>query len=216
MDLLDAPPITKAVMIGAVATSVAVQCHLVTPFQLFFTYRAAFENGQVWRIVTNFLYFGPLSLDFFFHIFFFMRYSKMLEENTFHGHKADYVWLLMVSSALLLLLSPLSPQPFLSSPLSFTLVYLWSRLNPSVRLSLFGVVTITAPYLPYALVIFSWALSNTWNAVIGDLLGITVGHFWYFFTRIWKEERSSGKRNWLATPTILTRILDGRERIHQD
>ena len=23
------------------------QCHLVTPFQLFFTYRAAFENGQV-------------------------------------------------------------------------------------------------------------------------------------------------------------------------
>ena len=26
----------------------------------------------------------------------------MLEENTFHGHKADYVWLLTVSSALLL------------------------------------------------------------------------------------------------------------------
>jgi len=23
------------------------QCHLLTPFQLFFTYRAAFENGQV-------------------------------------------------------------------------------------------------------------------------------------------------------------------------
>lgn len=31
-----------------------------------------------------------------------MRYSKMLEENTFHGHKADYVWMLVVSSTLLL------------------------------------------------------------------------------------------------------------------
>ncbi|KAL7006274.1 hypothetical protein EMMF5_004160 [Cystobasidiomycetes sp. EMM_F5] len=140
----------------------------------------------------------------------------MLEENQFHGHKADYVWLLLVSCTLLLLLSPLSPAPFLSSPLSFTLVYLWSRLNPSVRLSLFGVVTITAPYLPYALVVFSWALSSSWSAVVGDLLGIAVGHFWYFFTRIWKEERGSGRKNWLATPTLLVRILDGRDRVHQD
>ena len=82
-------------------------------------------------------------------------------------------------------------------------MYLWSRLNPSVRLSLFGVVTITAPYLPYALVIFSWALSSSWNAVVGDLLGITVGHVWYFFTRIWDKELSSGKKNWLKTPRIL-------------
>lgn len=160
-------------------------------------------------MATNFLYFGPISLDFFFHIFFFLRYSKMLEENTFHGHKADYVWLLIVSCTLLLLLSPLSPAPFLSSPLSFTLVYLWSRLNPSVRLSLFGIITITAPYLPYSLVIFSWVLSNGWNAVIGDLLGITVGHFYYFFTRVWNKELASGKRNWLATPRLLTRLLDG-------
>ena len=49
--------------------------------------------------------FGPLSLDFFFHIFFFMRYSKMLEENAFHGRKADYLWLLLCSAAMLLVSS---------------------------------------------------------------------------------------------------------------
>ncbi len=98
-----------------------------------------------------------------------MRYSKMLEESAFHGRRADYVWLLIVSCTILLvsssfktncfalrvlgansvprapqILSPLSPSPFLSSPLSFTLVYLWSRLNPAIRLSLFGVITIGA------------------------------------------------------------------------
>jgi len=91
------------------------------------------------------------------------------------------------------------------------LVYLWSRLNPSVRLSLFGLITITAPYLPYALCLFSWALSGqvggaqSWGlgVVVSDLLGIAAGHWWYFWTVVWKRERSSGGRNWLETPKIL-------------
>ena len=46
------------------------QCNLVTPLQLYFTYRSAFEYGQFWRVLTTFLYWGNLSLDFFFHLFF--------------------------------------------------------------------------------------------------------------------------------------------------
>ena len=49
-----------------------------------------------------------------------MRYSKMLEETTFRGRRADFIWFLVVSCGLLLILSPLSPTPFLSSSLSFT------------------------------------------------------------------------------------------------
>ena len=63
-----------------------------------------------------------------------------------------------------------------------------------MRLSLFGALTITAPNLPYALVIFSWALNSSWQGVIGDLLGIAAGHFFYFFAYVWKEEVSSGHR----------------------
>ncbi|GAA5930473.1 uncharacterized protein JCM15063_004815 [Sporobolomyces koalae] len=235
MDLADIPPITKAYLIGAVATSAAVQCNLVTPLQLYFTYRSAFHHMQLWRVVTCFLYWGPLSLDFFFHVFFIMRYSKMLEESTFHGKRAEYVWLLIVSCSFLLILSPLSPSPFLSSPLSFTLVYLWSRMNPSVRLSLFGLLTITAPYLPYALCLFSWILSSGggssmssshqngagggggWGlgVVISDLLGIATGHWWYFWTTVWKRERSSGGRDWLECPLFLVRLLDSEQRVEE-
>ncbi|TKA55625.1 hypothetical protein B0A53_02803 [Rhodotorula sp. CCFEE 5036] len=227
MDGIDVPPVTKAYLIGAVGISVAVQCNFVTPLQLYFTWRTAIENGQIWRLATCFLYWGPLSLDFFFHLFFFMRYSKMLEQSTFHGRRADYVWLLVI-------LSPLSPSPFLSSPLSFTLVYLWSRLNPLVRLSLFGIITITAPYLPYALCLFSWALSSGerfggggggaggggisgWGlgVVVSDLLGIATGHWWYFWTEIWTRERASGGRNWLETPRFLVKLLDPPSRLEE-
>ncbi|GAA5855170.1 hypothetical protein JCM9279_007577 [Rhodotorula babjevae] len=227
MDGLDIPPVTKAYLVGAVVTSAAVQCGFVTPLQLYFTWRTAVDHGQLWRLVTCFLYWGPLGLDFFFHLFFFMRYSKMLEESAFHGRRADYVWLLIVSCTLLLILSPLSTSPFLSSPLSFTLVYLWSRLNPLVRLSLFGIITITAPYLPYALCLFSWALSGGggggpgsargWGlgVIVSDLLGIAAGHWWYFWTEIWKRERASGGRNWLETPRILVKLLDPSARLEE-
>lgn len=225
MELADIPIITRAYLVGAVAISVAVQCNVLSPLQLYFTYRAAFKHLQLWRIITNFLYWGRLSLDFFFHLFFFMRYSKMLEESAFQNRRADYVWLLMVSSVLLLILSPLSPSPFLSSPLSFTLVYLWSRLNPNVRLSLFGIITITAPYLPFALCLFSWALSGGtdpgsgprqgWGLgiIMGDAMGLIAGHFWYFFTEVWRRERASGGVNLIKTPRILVRIFDGPERL---
>ncbi len=32
---------------AAVATSILVQCHIVTPFQLFYSYRAVFGKSQV-------------------------------------------------------------------------------------------------------------------------------------------------------------------------
>ena len=46
------------------------QCQIVTPLQLYFSYKAAFTNAQPWRVLTNFFYFGSLSLDFVFHMFF--------------------------------------------------------------------------------------------------------------------------------------------------
>jgi len=211
MDEGPTPIVTLSFVAGAIAVSLGVQCSFVTPFQLFYAYKPVFRDGQLWRLVTNFLYFGPLSLDFCFHLYFFLRYSKLLENNSFHGKKADYIWLLFVCCAVLIFISPLASSPFLSSPLSFSLVYIWSRLNPHVRLSLFGLIVITAPYLPYALVLLTWTISNSWKSILGDFLGIFAGHFYYFFTVIWKEERSSGARNWLETPVLLTRAVEAAE-----
>lgn len=42
----------------------------MTPLQLYFSVKAAFTNMQLWRVFTNFFYFGSLSLDFVFHMFF--------------------------------------------------------------------------------------------------------------------------------------------------
>lgn len=85
----------------------------------------------MWRALTTFLYFGPMSIELVLHLFFMcvflaldytarcaalnqdphslavpsMRYSRQLEENSYAGKKADYLWLLFCCG-LMLLVSP--------------------------------------------------------------------------------------------------------------
>jgi Derlin-2/3 len=201
------PPITRAWLVLSVLTSLAVQCQLVTPLQLYFSPRSAFINGQIWRMATTFFYFGSISLDFVFHLFFFMRYSRMLEESSFASKKADYFWLLFLSSVMLLGLSPLFNLPFLSSSLAFVPIYLWSRRHPSTPISLFGLITITAPYLPITLVAFSWVLNGTWKAAAGDLVGCAVGHVGWFLRDVWTREIVGGSTFFSEAPVRLKRLF---------
>ncbi|KAF8133273.1 Der1-like protein [Boletus reticuloceps] len=205
--VMQVPPITRAWLALSVATSLAVQCQVVTPLQLYFSFKSAFTNAQPWRILTNFFYFGPLSLDFIFHLFFFMRYSRMLEESSFANKKADYLWLLFLSSLMLLALSPLVNLPFLSSSLAFVPIYIWSRRHPSTPIALFGIITISAPYLPLALVGLSWVISGTWKAAAGDLIGCAVGHIGWFLRDVWAREMTGGYTPLSEAPQVLRRLF---------
>jgi Derlin-2/3 len=148
----------------------------------------------------------------------------MLEESSFANKRADYFWLLLQSSIMLLVklskfffpdwlyshrrawfqcLSPLFNLPFLSSPLAFVPIYVWSRRHPSTPISLFGLITITAPYLPIALVAFSWVLNGTWKAAAGDLVGCAVGHIGWFLRDVWTREMVGGTSVFSEAPVRL-------------
>ncbi|PWN24845.1 Der1-like protein [Jaminaea rosea] len=208
MDLTGSlPPITRLWAYSSIALSLSEHIGLLSRFSLFYSPSLAFlpPNPQPYRAITTFLYFGPLGIDFFFHLFFFVRYARMLEENHYAGHPADFAWLVLVCAIGLLLVAPVvvAGVPFLGGALAFCLVYLWSRRNKHVRLSLFGVLVITAPYLPVALCGFSWVLTGSATAVKGDLLGVGVGHVYYFFADVWPKEVGSGGRELLGTPQWL-------------
>ncbi|CAG8450390.1 9069_t:CDS:2 [Acaulospora morrowiae] len=102
------------------------------------------------------------------------------------------------------LLSPLSNMLFLGSPLAFTLVYIWSRRNPFIRLNFVGLFVFSAPFLPWVLLGFSLLLNNVFP--VGDVMGIVVGHVYYFFEDVWPNERG---RRWLKTPQLIVRMFEG-------
>lgn len=141
---------------------------------------------QYWRLITTFTYFGPLSLDLVFHLFFMQRYSRLLE-SSLGPSPSTFSWLLLYAASSLLLLSSTvfstGSLPFLGSALSSTLVYIWSRRNADTRLSLMGLLVFAAPYLPWVLMAFSLLMHG--SVPRDEILGVLVGHVWYFFADVW-------------------------------
>jgi Derlin-2/3 len=98
---------------------------------------------------------------------------------------------------------------FLAHPLTFMMIYLWGRSpeNVNVRLSFFGILVFSAPYLPWAMLAMSFFFGNP---IETDLLGIVAGHIYYFFEFVYPAVAKV--RGWrckriLRTPVILKRIF---------
>lgn len=118
----------------------------------------------------------------------------MLEES-FYAHKtAEYVWLvLLISSMLLTISSCFSSAPlFLGPYLSNALVYLWARRNPDVQLSFLGLFVFSAPYLPWVMMVYSAVMKS--SSPKSEILGIVVGHLIFFFEDIYPSLTKSGVR----------------------
>ncbi|KZF21313.1 putative ER-associated proteolytic system protein Der1 [Xylona heveae TC161] len=205
------PVCTRWWTTATVATSILVQCNLVTPFQLFYSSRAVFVKNQYWRLLTTFLYFGPLSLDLIFHVFFLQRYSRLLEESSGRS-PAHYSWLLLYAMCALLLMSPLLSVPFLGSALSSSLVYIWCRRNPDTRLSFLGLIVFTAPYLPWMLMAFSLVLHG--SIPKDEMCGVIVGHVWYFFNDVYPSLHDGHRP--FDPPLWWRRLFEGRPQIGED
>ena len=112
---------------------------IITPFHIYFNTYFIFQKLELWRLLTNFLYFGSLSealslctnapwrpmegilactcrltpsfadLDFVFHMFFLVKYCKTLEEGSFRGRSDEFLWMLLFGKRSLF--PSLSPCP---------------------------------------------------------------------------------------------------------
>lgn len=194
------PPITRTYAACALLTTAACALDVLSPFSLYFSWPMVVHKGQVWRIVTNFFFFGAkFSFDFLFHMFFLVQYCRQLEEGSFRNRPADFFWLLLFGAISLLLIAPLANLHFLGSSLTFMMVYIGARRNPFVRMQFLGLFTFTAPYLPWVLLSFSFLLGND---LLVDLLGIGVGHVYYFLEDVYPRMLPS-RRRLLKIPRVV-------------
>lgn len=91
---------------------------------------------------------------------------------------------------------------FLGHAFTIMLVYVWSRRNPFVRMNFFGLLNFQAPYLPWVLLGFSLLLGN---AVLVDLMGIVVGHIYYFLEDVFPHQPHGFKV--LKTPRFIQALF---------
>ncbi|ONK65880.1 uncharacterized protein A4U43_C06F1920 [Asparagus officinalis] len=206
------PVITRSYLTAAVITSVGCSLEIISPYNLYLNANLVVQRWEVWRLVTNFLYFRRMDLDFLFHMFFLAQYCKLLEENSFRGRTADFFYMLLFGAAALtgiVLIGGMIPFVsekfasivFLSNSLTFMLVYVWSKHNPFLQMSFLGLFTFTAAYLPWVLLGFSTLLGTSpWV----DVLGMVAGHSYHYLEDVYP--RMTGRRP-LKTPALIKSLF---------
>ncbi|KAG0624832.1 hypothetical protein M758_2G007400 [Ceratodon purpureus] len=210
------PIITRSYLTLSALTTAGCALEVITPFDVYLNSKLIIKDFEVWRLITNFFYFGKLDLDFLFHMFFLARYCKLLEETSFRGRTADFFFMLLfggtiltiivVGGGLLMFAAPFADILFLSNSLTFMMVYVWSKRNPHVQMSFLGLFSFTAPYLPWwwnlqVLLGFSIMVgSSPWV----DLLGMASGHAYYFLEDVYPV--MTGRRI-LKTPAIIKVLI---------
>ena len=96
---------------------------------------------------------------------------------------------------------------FLGYSLTFMMVYVWGRRNETFPMNFLGLFNFPAPWLPWVLLAFSVLLGAS---PVVDLLGIFVGHIYYYFQDIVPRMpgRFRGKRL-IFTPSIVRYMFEG-------
>lgn len=161
------PIISRCYLTIAMAVTTACFLDIISPFTLYYNYELIVQKHQYWRLLSSFFFFGTFSIDFLFHMFFVIRYTRLLEEGFFRGRTADFVFMLFYAVVTMLIaaatIDTFTKIKFLGHPLSFMMIYLWSRdpENYYIRLNFFGVLNFSAPYLPWAMLIFSMLIGNS-------------------------------------------------------
>eukprot|EP01112_Ceratiomyxa_fruticulosa_P019314 TRINITY_DN6304_c0_g1_i1.p1 TRINITY_DN6304_c0_g1~~TRINITY_DN6304_c0_g1_i1.p1 ORF type:complete len:279 (+),score=42.24 TRINITY_DN6304_c0_g1_i1:110-838(+) len=203
------PVVTRTYMSACVLTTLAVFLNVVTPLDLYLNFQRVGNNLELWRLVTNFLFFDYFGVNFLFHMYFLVRHSRLLEESSFRGRTADFVFMWLLGAISLLTINfgfyytgLGSKVMFLAPSLAFMVVYVWARRNPNVRMSFLGLFTFNAPYLPWVILGFGFMLGQT---LIFDVLGIVVGHAYYYLEDVYP---TISNRRLLKTPHIFKQLLD--------
>ena len=158
---------------------------------------------QIWRLVTNFFFLGPFSINFAIRLLLIARYVVQLERGPFDRRTADFLWMMIFAALSLLAFSivPALRSGFLGIPLVFMLVYIWAREFPNAQVNISGLFMLKGFYFPWAMLSLNVIFGSP---LLPDLMGIVVGHLYYFLTELHPR---TGGRNILKTPLWVHNIV---------
>ncbi|GMP59607.1 hypothetical protein CsSME_00022828 [Camellia sinensis var. sinensis] len=197
------PPISKTYGTLCLFFTTANQFGLYHPKYIALIYERLFLHFEVWRLITNFFFLGQFSINFGIRLLMIARYGVQLENGPFQRRTADFLWMMIFGAFTLLALSviPWFRSPFLGVSLVFMLLYVWSREFPNANINIYGLVSLKAFYLPWAMLALDVIFGSKLQP---DLLGIVAGHLYYFLTVL---HPLAGGKNILKTPTWVHKLV---------
>ncbi|GLJ29444.1 hypothetical protein SUGI_0580440 [Cryptomeria japonica] len=175
--------VSKAYGTLCLMTTAGYHMGLVNPKFLYLDYDLVVKHLQIWRLLTNFFFLGPFSINFAIRLLIIARCGVHLERGPFERRTGDFLWMMIFGALSLLgfsLVLALNSY-YMGRSLVFMLPYIWAREFPNAQVNISGLVTLKGFYLPWAMLAMNVIFGSP---LIPDLLGIVVGHLYYFLTAI--------------------------------
>jgi len=192
------PKVTRAYLTIAFASTVLTHTEMLDVQLVTLDFGRVFNQLELWRLLTNFCFFGKFSLPFVLSMFFLVRYGRELEAKRFEGRSADMLWFMVLTGLIMVGVAfLLGGMPVLSTSMLSTLVYLWSREYSEQVISIYGMFNVQAFYFPWVLCAIHVVMGGS---AVPDLVGIFAGHVYYFLEDVQQVR--------LKAPLFLSDALD--------
>mmetsp|Transcript_106842 Transcript_106842/g.299136 ORF Transcript_106842/g.299136 Transcript_106842/m.299136 type:complete len:211 (+) Transcript_106842:73-705(+) len=202
------PPVTRSLIVASGTLMVLCSLDIISPFSLYLNWQLIIYELQLWRLVTCFLFSGTFGLHYFWNTYVLVFYCSSLEAVSFHSKSADFLWMLICSSGMLLILTYFFGNSyFISGAMTDVMTYVWGRRNPAARMQLLF-FPIRAPYIPWVLALISLLMGGN---IQDHLMGVAAGHVYYFFEDVYPLLPTSKGLRLFKTPRILKIICGQRE-----
>jgi Derlin-2/3 len=181
------PVITRWWLGASLILTLCVNLNIVNAYHTMWVWDNVKSNLEIYRFLTCFCYGGPFSLGLVFLMYMQCSFSQKYEEggpfNTgAGGGTADYAfcWLLgaigcLVTYPLLLMMNIFTP-PLFYSTMTYYVLYVWSKKNPTNQANIWG-FPVQGLYLPFAYLAITVVCGNPYQPM---LHGIALGHLYYF------------------------------------
>jgi len=193
----DLPIVTKWLFALSFGVTLAANFGVLDSIHLTLNFSDVFQQFEIWRLLTAFLFHGRLGFPFLIHMIFLVRYGQSLEQTMFSGRTADFLFFLGFGSTILLVAAYFLNLKILGMSLIMMIIYLWSRKNPNVVMSFMFGIRFQAFYFPWVLVGFDVLMGGFPKA---EIVGIIVGHIYFFLEDIYP---ATGGPRLLKTPQFL-------------
>ena len=135
------PPFTKYYLLSVIFTSFIITYSLGNiDSYMTLDFEYTLYKLQLWRIMTNFCIIGKFSFGFLFFIFMMYQQLSSLESKAISmGKYSEFLMMIIYLMAIIVLINIIFQYKiFLSMELLFSLMYILSKRQPNLDVSLWG------------------------------------------------------------------------------
>eukprot|EP01065_Artemidia_motanka_P036326 TRINITY_DN44246_c0_g1_i1.p1 TRINITY_DN44246_c0_g1~~TRINITY_DN44246_c0_g1_i1.p1 ORF type:complete len:217 (+),score=55.12 TRINITY_DN44246_c0_g1_i1:63-713(+) len=199
------PPVTRAYLSAVCLATTLTTLEVISPHSLYLNWKLVGE-GEVWRVLTNFAYIGEFGVEFAFQAMFLHLDASALEE---HGRTSRFAFVLLTGALVMLAIAWFFRIDFMSHTMTFMITYIWSKRNPDAQIALCGFLVVSAPLLPWVLLIADACYDS--SGAFQNAMGIAIGHvIWYVEDVVPAVLRYPHGKDLIPTPAVLEAMFRDR------